>query len=359
MDLVTENHHDTNGNEDGSPEQSVSQDNSEICDEFLDLEVSPRVGEEYQVEVPPLLLKSDINWLQENDFYNFFVGLPIEVMWISNEAYSTESKLREDLVENCNKKELLKAESIKDEQICGDAKLNLEAMEMTAGITIKASKPADLALLKETVLAMDRKDNINGCYLVPGVSSEPWSNIEEASFLLGLYIFGKNLVLVKKFVGSKQMRDILSFYYGRFYRSEKYRRWSECRKTRGRKCIFGQRLFKGWRQQELISRLLVHVAEDCKNALMEVLLRFARVSPLACIRLQSLEIYIFSVPFFSSSLVKSLSHCVFDFVPLSARLVFAAKDGLFFGFDYKNFLTLNMMVARRALSFSIMLKSTE
>ncbi|XP_023000289.1 uncharacterized protein LOC111494564 [Cucurbita maxima] len=273
MDLVKENHHYSNDNEDRSPERSVSQDTSEICDEFLDPEVSPRVGEEYQVEVPPLLSKSDINWLrsykeaetQANDLQEFFVGLPVQVMWISKEVHSMDHKLCEDLVEKYDKNEVLKAEQIVD-----DAKLNIEAMEMMAGSTIMVGKAADLALPKETALATDQKDNIDGRYLVPGVFGEPWSSIEEASFLLGLYIFGKNLVLVKKFVGSKQMGDILSFYYGRFYRSEKYRRWSECRNARGRKCIYGQRLFKGWRQQELVSRLLLLVPEDCKNSLTEV-----------------------------------------------------------------------------------------
>lgn len=285
MDLVKENYQDIDGNEDGSPEQSVSQENSEICDEFSDPEISPRVGEEYQVEVPPLLLKSDINWLQSfkeaeiqgSSLHDFFVGLPVQVMWISEEAHWMERKLREDTVEKCSRKEDLKGESFQDEQKDDSAKLIIEATKMTTSSTIKVSKAADLALPKETVLAIDtdKKDNINGCHLVPGVSGQPWTNIEEASFLLGLYIFGKNLVLVKKFVGSKQMGDILSFYYGRFYRSEKYCRWCECRKTRGRKCIYGQRLFKGWRQQELVSRLLLHVAEDNKNALVEVLLCFA------------------------------------------------------------------------------------
>lgn len=285
MDLVKENYQDIDADEDGSPEQSVSQENSEICDEFSDPEVSPRVGEEYQVEVPPLLLKSDINWLQsckeaeiqDSSLHDFFVGLPVQVMWISEEADWMERKLREDTVEKCNGNEDLKAESFKNEQIGDGAKSKIEAMEITEGSTLKVSKAADLALPIEIVLATekDHKDNINRCHLVPGVSGEPWSNIEEASFLLGLYIFGKNLVLVKKFVGSKQMGDILSFYYGRFYRSEKYRRWSECRKARGRKCIYGQRLFKGWRQQELVSRLLLHIGEDNKNKLMEVLLCFA------------------------------------------------------------------------------------
>ncbi|XP_023006384.1 uncharacterized protein LOC111499132 [Cucurbita maxima] len=279
MDLVKENYGDADDNEDGSPERSVSQENSEICDEFSEPEVSPRVGDEYQVEVPPLLLKSDINLfqcckeaeIQDSRLHEVFVGLPVRVMWISEQAHRMERKLCEDTVEKCNRNEVLKVESFEDEQVGNGAKSNIEATEVTTGSTI------DVALPKESVLVTDtdQKDNTDDGCLVPGVSGEPWSDGEEASFLLGLYIFGKNLVLVKKFVGSKQMGDVLSFYYGRFYRSEKYRRWSDCRKARRRKCIFGPRLFKGWRLQELVSRLLPRLAEGNKNALMEVTKAFS------------------------------------------------------------------------------------
>ncbi|KAG6575056.1 hypothetical protein SDJN03_25695, partial [Cucurbita argyrosperma subsp. sororia] len=279
MDLVKENYGDADDNEDGSPEQSVSQENSEICDEFSEPEVSPRVGDEYQVEVPPLLLKSDMNLfqcckeaeIQDSRLHEVFVGLPVRVMWISEQARWMERKLCEDTVEKCNRNEVLKVESFEDEQVGNGAKSNIEATEVITGSTI------DVALPKETVLVTDtdQKDNTDGGCLVPGVSGEPWTDGEEASFLLGLYIFGKSLVLVKKFVGSKQMGDVLSFYYGKFYRSEKYRRWSECRKARGRKCIFGPRLFKGWRLQELVSRLLPRLAEGNKNALMEVTKAFS------------------------------------------------------------------------------------
>ncbi|KAI4349630.1 hypothetical protein L6164_010195 [Bauhinia variegata] len=107
-------------------------------------------------------------------------------------------------------------------------------------------------------------------YLLPGSMGEPWNDIEYNSFLLGLYIFGKYLNLVKRFVGSKNMGDILSFYYGKFYRSERYRRWSECRRLRTRRCIYGQKIYTGWRQQELLSRLFSGISEECQNMLIEL-----------------------------------------------------------------------------------------
>ncbi|MCH86260.1 hypothetical protein A2U01_0007114, partial [Trifolium medium] len=66
------------------------------------------------------------------------------------------------------------------------------------------------------------------------------------------------------------MEDILSFYYGKFYKSDKYLRWAGCRKMKSRKCIFGQRIFTGPRQHELLSRLQMNVSVECENKLREV-----------------------------------------------------------------------------------------
>ncbi len=46
------------------------------------------------------------------------------------------------------------------------------------------------------------------------------------------YIFGKNLVQVKRFIRNKKMEDILSFYYGKFTKSGKYQRWTGFRKMK-------------------------------------------------------------------------------------------------------------------------------
>ncbi|CAJ2661683.1 uncharacterized protein LOC123884065 [Trifolium pratense] len=66
------------------------------------------------------------------------------------------------------------------------------------------------------------------------------------------------------------MGEILSFYYGKFYKSDGYRRWSECRKIKGRNCIIGQRLFTGPRQRELLSRLICRVGTESQVALLQV-----------------------------------------------------------------------------------------
>eukprot|EP01018_Ginkgo_biloba_P018304 Gb_24098 [translate_table: standard] len=106
--------------------------------------------------------------------------------------------------------------------------------------------------------------------IVPGSPSASWSKSEEDVFILGLYIFGKNLIAVKRFLETKEIGDILSYYYGKFFGTESYCRWAEFRKTRSRKCIQGQRIFSGWRQQELVARLLPHIPEHSKHEVPKV-----------------------------------------------------------------------------------------
>ncbi|CAJ2631640.1 unnamed protein product [Trifolium pratense] len=100
--------------------------------------------------------------------------------------------------------------------------------------------------------------------------SVTWSDADTKSFLLGLFIFRKNFVQIKRFLDNKGMGEILSFYYGKFYKSDVYRRWSECRKINGRNCIIGQRLFTGPRQHKLLSRLICRVCTESQDALLQV-----------------------------------------------------------------------------------------
>ncbi|KAK7323773.1 hypothetical protein VNO77_27264 [Canavalia gladiata] len=120
---------------------------------------------------------------------------------------------------------------------------------------------------QEEKIGMHDKQRDKGHCLVPGFASETWNEIEKASLILGLYIFGKNLVQVKRFIGNKKMGDILSFYYGKFYKSDKYQRQSGRREMRSRKCIYEQKIFSVPRQQELLSRLLPNVSENATGSL--------------------------------------------------------------------------------------------
>lgn len=66
------------------------------------------------------------------------------------------------------------------------------------------------------------------------------------------------------------MGHILSFYYEKFYRFKSFQRWSYCKKLRNKRCIYGQKIFTGWRQQELLSILFSHVSRECQNTLVEL-----------------------------------------------------------------------------------------
>lgn len=262
--------------EDMSPEQSVSPDVSSTCDDFRDPELFPRIGDEYQAIIPLLVVKSDdFRPLksQAGGLLDTYIGLPVPVERIDggqslkqeqhngSDNIVLASDQNEHLAVTTVMRDVSEAREVKP---CDDMR-NKDSENAT-----NSGDSTNFLLQQEMKINMNENNVDNGQGLIPDSLNDYWSDIERASLLLGLYIFGKNLIQVKKFVGSKQMGDILSFYYGKFYGSEKYRRWSTCRKARGKRCICGQKLFSGWRQQELASRLLSSLSEEKQNTVVEV-----------------------------------------------------------------------------------------
>ncbi|TYI55269.1 hypothetical protein E1A91_D11G130200v1 [Gossypium mustelinum] len=268
---------DMEGNEEGSAEQ-LPASCSFLNEIFGDPEVVPRVGYQYQAQVPPLVedwrgLQVVKESLDSKDIVNvpnpIPMGLPIPIFWTKTEverlngAFEFENS-KERCFTSCHGCAEYKVESLYS--ALGDQKDKEGYMELHP--TTRSRMDVDLLFLQEPNSKLKRLDR--GFCPLPDSSNEVWKDIECDSFLLGLYIFGKNLILVKDFVGSKEMGEILSFYYGKFYGSDGYRRWSECRKLRSKRCIHGQKLFTGWRQQELLSRLFSHLSKECQDMLSEV-----------------------------------------------------------------------------------------
>ncbi|KAJ0802152.1 putative transcription regulator Homeodomain-LIKE family [Helianthus annuus] len=185
-----------------------------------------RVGDEYQTNIPPLVTSTEYLGSIKNPFiedekpkagspFDFLIGLDIPVVWINQ-------------------------------------------VKMEDNVDSTPDVSSEIKSVK-----------INN-FLVPGCVMESWSEMEKGSFVLGLYIFDKDFVRLKRFMESKKMGDVMSYYYGKFYRSDAYKQWSECRKSRGKRCVLGQRLFSGLRQQEFLCRLVPHVSQECQDSLMEV-----------------------------------------------------------------------------------------
>ncbi|XP_077240738.1 uncharacterized protein LOC143881520 [Tasmannia lanceolata] len=243
MDSV-EQDHDEECIQDTSAYQLLSPASPGISDIYGDPQVAPRIGDEYQVNIPPLTLEWDRLQLIQNPNYAEYIvdvddsnqiGLPIPVMWVHDKVVHIKH----------------------------------EPLEFPGNTIDADNMDVDMRSQQQKESTFEKKCDKNDYTAVPGLLGDSWSDSEQESFLLGIYIFGKNLVQVKRFVESKEMGDILSFYYGKFYRSDGHHRWSECRKIRSRRCIHGQRLFTGLRQQELLSRLLSRVSEECGNTLLE------------------------------------------------------------------------------------------
>ncbi|KAK9735449.1 hypothetical protein RND81_04G206000 [Saponaria officinalis] len=224
--------------EKSSPEtgsdSSMSPCSSDNDDIFGDPLIHPRVGDEYQAEIPSILSDSELVGSEDivDSSLLYCCGLPVPMMSFRNQA---------NVIENS---------------------LGIETPDQTSVG--------------------------NGYCLVPEQPTEPWSDFEADCFLLGLYLLGKNLLQVARFVESKGMGQILAYYYGQFYASAGYRRWSVSRKLKNKKCVIGHRFFSGCRQLELFSRLFPHLSEESKIKLTEASKAFAEGS-------SSLDEYVFTL----------------------------------------------------------------
>ncbi|XP_066391035.1 uncharacterized protein [Miscanthus floridulus] len=261
-----------------------------LCPEEVneDTRVYPRVGDEYQVKVPDLLTVEEKMKLRSSTVYDSMafgfeypvgVGLAIPVTWAQNRSSHVKEERRgfsghssspsQDEGSNHNSGNV--PENLYQHGVCSEC-LNCKVESAEQVENLSGSARQDMHCLQKRKLlgcsCVNRK--LNDSFPLPGMPRYSWTDEEAQTFLLGLYIFGKNLVQVTKFTETKTMGEVLSYYYGEFFRSDAYRRWAACRKARSRRCILGLRIFSGPRQQELLSRLLAGVAREVEAPLMEV-----------------------------------------------------------------------------------------
>lgn len=216
-----------NRTEDASCEPTLLPEPEEDPNVFGEPKIFPRVGEEYQVLLPDLIswtecdeqLRSEVKC--EETANGFLLGLPLSIVWVQS------------------------------------------------GYDNGKCEPSDSEGKVRSVI-IGKGSNWSVSFPVPGSSYEQFSKMEEEIFLLGLYIFERDFVRLKNFMGSRNIGVISSHYYGKFYRSERYHTWLECRKTKGRKFACGQKIFTGLRQQELMARLLPQLSEEGRDKLLQV-----------------------------------------------------------------------------------------
>ncbi|XP_057962958.1 uncharacterized protein LOC131154294 [Malania oleifera] len=300
VDLVRPDH-DVKGIEETEAEQLLPRDSPDAYDIFGDPLVHPRVGCEYQAEIPSIILESEHFHLlmnsidtkvMEDSSHSSLMGLPIPIMWVVDEACNIKN---EGAGTFCNPYKAVSVNGFVESKCRNKGQINPTNKNSKHKVEtfdpgLHCEKEIESMSLDSTIenSNLDQIYKSKSCCPLPGSLGGSWNDIEMDSFVLGLYIFGKNLVQVKKFMECKEMGDILSFYYGKFHKSDRHCRWSDCRKMRSRKCIIGQRIFTGWRQQKLLSRVLPHVSKEFQDTLLEVSKAFA-------VGRISLEEYVFSL----------------------------------------------------------------
>ena len=207
----------------------LSSDSLETNDALDEQPIPPRIGEDFQVLLPPLEGKFPYEDDALNDAsFSLKLGLDIPVTW------------------------------------------NIDGHDQEASISSNGIKPKTLKTWVYQERHNSKLSHGKKFRLIPVLPTSIWTDEEKKIFILGLYIFGKNLSLVKRFLECKKMGEILAFYYGDFYRSDAHRRWSECRKIRTRRHIYSRRIFSGWRHNELLQRLDQNLPDTSRCALFEV-----------------------------------------------------------------------------------------
>lgn len=225
-------------------ETAVMEDCSD--DEFAcgDPQVEPRVGDEFQVEIPPMMSASkravflSTPLALDDSSYSFLVGLPVQVMWIDKHRKGQGS---------------------------GDD--NVDMNQSLRSLRAKRSRCSAKIRGKSDENSESKKQRLD-LEAVPAIPSSSWDDFEVASFVLGLYTFGKNFIQVNKFMENKGIGEIVLFYYGKFYNSSKFHSWSDSRKKRRRKCVYGRKLYSGWRQQQLLSRLIPSIPDESQKQML-------------------------------------------------------------------------------------------
>ncbi|CAL4898357.1 unnamed protein product [Urochloa decumbens] len=288
--------------EDNGEHQSCSEDSLDSDVIYEDSPVPPRIGSEYQAEIPNLatederrkLIADSLNGSTSHGYgYPIMVGLALPIMWASSSQVN-------------KKDEQLQMQSFSESETRGRCRDMQSQVTSTCPINNNTGKCDPTFQDQHAVVpavqnecdsnqAHDNKMapcmskeglNITNYPTVKQIGTEQlnpmpyspiaiWTDHEAELFLLGLYIFGKNINLLSWFLGTKTIGDVLSYYYGKFYKRDAYKRWSDCKKAKSRKCILGERIFQGWRQQELISCLKSNIPEEAHDSLVEVFKSFS------------------------------------------------------------------------------------
>lgn len=269
-----------------SPDFEDNGDHQPSSEAYDDSPVCPCIGSEHQAEIPNLATEDERRELMASS--PVVVGLALPIMWASlSEVNKTEEVL-----------EMQKCPESGTKGSTGDVQSQVTSTCATSNDTGRCDPTFQdphtvvpvVQIRPDSNQAYDERmapcptqegQNVTNNSIMQQRETKQlnplpyspialWSDLEAEVFLLGLYIFGKNLNLLSRLLGTKTVGDVLAYYYGKFYRSNEYKRWSDCRKAKTRKCILGERIFQGWRQQELISRLKSKIPKEAHDSLIEV-----------------------------------------------------------------------------------------
>ena len=165
-------------------EHLLSPDSSDAYNVFGEPELFPRVGDQYQVEIPPLMTELEYCLYMKNPFevelfpgvpFDFLMGLPIPITWIGYVKHERQELLGASNG-TLNKNRLLESDGTKATKISlkvEESSLKVEPPEIGLENGIGIGDSTNLALDQEMKRKMHKY--VGECYcLVPGSFGGLW-----------------------------------------------------------------------------------------------------------------------------------------------------------------------------------------
>ncbi|KAG8063379.1 hypothetical protein GUJ93_ZPchr0003g18027 [Zizania palustris] len=201
--------------------------------------VGPFIGSEHQAEIPNLATEDERCQLRESSLYSYelhgfdfpdVIGLSIPVKWESQPP--SEANKEDEKLQTCHFSESESRNRTRDKEsqlasICSNCNDTSECypsnQDRHVVLPVGQIEPEGNQVYDEKLDPCFNQEclNLTGRPMVqqreteqfaplPGSSTSLWTALEEECFLLGLYIFGKNLNVLSKFVESRRQQELIS-----------------------------------------------------------------------------------------------------------------------------------------------------
>ncbi|KAE8684105.1 hypothetical protein F3Y22_tig00111151pilonHSYRG00050 [Hibiscus syriacus] len=193
--------------QEASPEPLLPPDSPDMTDAFGDPLLSPRVGDEYQVEIPPMITGSEHLWLLMDPLdseditylaHSFLLGLPVPVTWTRGQDTDFEDEEKgglSKLNDGSNLDKSVKSRKNRKGQISKRKKNSEQSAELSDAMMVdeKESNAENLECGMASKTSLFRPCEGKRSHLIPGLTDTADGQTARRNELEKMYMVEKSL----------------------------------------------------------------------------------------------------------------------------------------------------------------------